>query len=284
MSLRLIEERLRSYNTKSAREEEHALREITQECVLAALGRTNFFSQGVFQGGTALRILYGLNRFSEDLDFVLNANNNDFTWEPYLIQISKELEAFGFNIEIQDRSKLDTAIKKAFIKDDSLGKLMHLQFSGSTGSKKIKIKLEVDTNPPKGSIDERKILDFPYISSIMCQTLPSLFAGKIHALLCRDYIKGRDWYDFLWYTARGTPINYGLLQNALYQYGPWQGNDLQINRAWCIEELSAKIKKIDWSFAAQDVQRFLKPIELASLSLWDDFLFLEQLNKIPNIL
>jgi len=282
MSVRLIEERLRSYNTKSAREEEHALREITQECVLAALGRTDFFSQGVFQGGTALRILYGLNRFSEDLDFILNTKNDNFTWEPYLIQISNELEAFGFNIEIQDRSKLDTTVKKAFIKEDSLGKLMHLQFSGSTHSKKIKIKLEVDANPPKGSIDERKILDFPYISSIMCQNLPSLFAGKIHALLCRDNIKGRDWYDFLWYTARNTTINYALLQNALYQHGPWQGNDLQINHEWCIEELSAKIKKIDWSFAAQDVQRFLKPIELASLSLWDDFLFLGQLNKIPN--
>ncbi len=116
----------------------------------------------------------------------------------------------------------------------------------------------------------------------MCQNLSSLFAGKIHALLCRDYIKGRDWYDFLWYTARKTPINYTLLQNALFQYGPWQGEILKVDHAWCIAQLSAKIKKTDWPFAAQDVQRFLKPVELASLSLWEDILFLEQVKKIPN--
>lgn len=281
MSVRFIEERLRTYNSNSAIEEEQALREITQECVLAALGRTGFFSHGVFQGGTALRILYGLNRFSEDLGFVLNEKNNSFSWDPYLKQIAQELEAFGFDIEIQDRSKLDLAVKKAFIKDDSLGKLIHLQFPKREYTKKIKIKLEIDTNPPEGSIDERKILDFPYISSIMCQNLPSLFAGKIHALLCRDYIKGRDWYDFLWYTARNTPINYKLLKNALFQYGPWQDQTLVVNYTWCINELSAKIKTNDWGFAARDVQRFLKPVELASLSLWDTSLFLEQLKKIP---
>lgn len=283
MSVKLIEERLSTYNFSSRIEEEHALREITQECILAALGRTDFFSQGVFQGGTALRILYGLNRFSEDLDFILNSENDNFTWEPYLIQIAQELETFGFNLEIQDKSKVDAAVKKAFIKEDSLGKLMFLEFAGNKQSRKIKIKLEVDTNPPKGSIDERKIIDFPYISSIMCQNMPSLFAGKIHALLCRDHIKGRDWYDFLWYTARQTSINYTFLQNAIYQSGPWKGEDITVNHTWCIEELSSKIKQIDWSFAAQDVQRFLKPIEIASLSLWDDFLFLEQLKKIPRV-
>jgi hypothetical protein len=120
-----------------------------------------------------------------------------------------ELRAYGYNVEIVDRSSLDSAVKKAFIKDDSLGKVLQLQHvKADRSASKIKIKIEVDTNPPAGSVFENKFLDFPFTCALTVQDMPSLFAGKMHALLCREYVKGRDWYDFLWYTGRRASVNF----------------------------------------------------------------------------
>jgi predicted nucleotidyltransferase component of viral defense system len=281
MSIKLIQDRLDSYNCKSNIEEEYAIREITQEVVLAALGRTEYFKYALFQGGTCLRIFYGLNRFSEDLDFILKEADRDFQLQPHLQAISDELTAYGYDVEIADRSRASVAVRKAFLKDDSIGKVLQLKYADKSGpARKIRVKLEVDTNPPSGSGVEIKYVDFPFVSSVTVQDKPSLFAGKLHALLCRDYAKGRDWYDFLWYTSQNIGINYAFLSSALNQQGPWSHQDIQVDLQWCLAHLEEKINSIDWAQAREDVRRFLKATEYPSLALWSRDLFLSQLRKI----
>jgi predicted nucleotidyltransferase component of viral defense system len=281
MSIKMIQDRLDSYRCRSSLEEEQALREITQEILLAALGRTNFFQKTGFQGGTCLRIFHGLNRFSEDLDFALQKRNRAFGLRYYLDALEKEVMAYGYELEMDDRSKVGKTVRKAFVKDDSLGNLIKLNFKPSTGPlRKLKIKLEVDTNPPKGATFETKYLDFPFPSAVCVLDLPSLYAGKLHALLCREYLKGRDWYDFIWYTARRTPANYVLLSSALDQIGPWMHKSIQVDRTWCFERLQERIKSTDWKQVREDVRRFVKSNELPSLDLWSAEFFLAQAEKL----
>lgn len=282
MSIALVRDRLAMYDCTSEIEEEQAIREITQEIVLAALGRTDFFKEAAFQGGTFLRILYGLDRFSEDLDFALKERNLDFSWDVYLGAVSEELAAYGYHIDIQGQSAPDAMVRNVMLKDATIEKLLAFRYAGKTGvMRTIRIRLEIDINPPSGSDYEIRYLDFPFVSSIIAQTLPSLFAGKIHALLCRGYLKGRDWYDFLWYTARKTPIQYSLLSSALAQAGPWEGAGLTVDYAWCGEALRKKIEETDWQAAAADVRRFVGVRDQKSLELWSRELFLQQLAKIP---
>ena len=281
MSIQLIQDRLDTYQCRSSLDEEQALREITQEVTLAALGRTGFFQHAAFHGGTCLRIFYGLNRFSEDLDFALRAPDSDFNMAPYLKAIAEEIGAYGFQFEVQDRSKAEVPVRKAFLKDDSIGRILQLShLKADRSMKKIRIKLEVDSNPPSGGQFESKFLDFPFVSSVSVLDMASLFAGEWHALLCRNYLKGRDWYDFIWYTSRKTPINFTLLRAALQQQGPWQGQALNIDLAWCVEKLKDIITSTPWTKVAQDVERFVKPQERPSIQLWNEALFLGQLEKL----
>lgn len=248
---------------------------------LAALGRTDFFKHAILQGGTCLRIFYGLNRFSEDMDFILKEMNKNFTLQPHIQAVSDELKAYGYNVEITDRSRVDIAVGKVFLKDDSLGQVLQLQYLDRSGPpKKIRIKFEVDSNPPSGSGTEIKYVDFPFVSSVTVQDKPSLLAGKIHALLCREYVKGRDWYDFLWYTSQDIGINYEFLSSALRQLGPWQDEDIHVDLNWCLEHLERRIASIDWAEAREDVRRFIRVTEQPSLELWKTELFLSQMRKI----
>lgn len=281
MSKSIIQERLASYDCKSDVEERQALREITQEVALAALGRGDFFKHAVFQGGTCLRIFYGLNRFSEDMDFILKSPDPDFQLKNHIENISDELKSYGYDIEIDDRGKADSTVKKAFLKDNSIGKVLKFRHSTwSRAASAIKIKIEVDTNPPAFGGTELKYLDFPFVSSVAVQDKPSLFAGKIHALLCRSYIKGRDWYDFIWYTSNKIGVNYKFLSSALNQVGSWKGLNVEADKAWTMSELGKRISSLDWKQAAEDVRRFVKPAEQASLDLWGKDLFLSQLQKL----
>jgi predicted nucleotidyltransferase component of viral defense system len=234
-----------------------------------------------FRGGTCLRIFYGLNRFSEDLDFILKESNSRFNFGPHLQSVSEELLAYGYKVDVTDRSRADIAVKKAFIKDDSIGKVLQLNHAGKTGPfRKIRIKFEVDTNPPSGSQTELKYLDFPFVSSVAVQDRPSLFAGKVHALLCREYTKGRDWYDFLWYTSQSMGINYEFLASALNQQGPWKGQKIDIDLHWCVAELGKRIELMDWKATTEDVRKFVRVSEQPSLDLWSKELFLAQLEKL----
>ncbi len=281
MSVRMIQDRLNSHACRSTLEEEQALREITQEIVLAALGRTDLFRRAGFQGGTCLRIFHGLNRFSEDLHFALQTPDPGFALRPYLDTVAKELSAYGYGLEIDDRSKAERAVRMAFLKDDSVGKLLQLSYRPATGpSRKLRIKLEVDANPPAGASFDTKYLDFPFPSAICVFDLPSLFAGKLHALLCRECLKGRDWYDFIWYTAHRVLPNYELLASALAQQGPWQGQRLPVDRDWCLDQMRARIHATNWEQAREDVRRFLKPSELPSLDVWSREFFLAQCEKL----
>ena len=284
MSVQMIQQRLLNYNCKTDIEEQQAIREITQEVVLAALGRGDFFKHALFQGGTCLRIFYGLNRFSEDMDFILRDVNPDFQLKDHIKHLTDELAAYGYNIEITDRDKANATVKKAFLKDNSLGKVIDLRHANQTGTMaKIRIKLEVDTNPPSGSGHELKYLDFPFVSSVAVQDRPSLFAGKLHALLCREYIKGRDWYDFVWYTGNRTGINYDFLTSAINQLGPWQGQSITVDKAWLLNELERKIISMNWKQATEDVRRFVRVAEQPSLDLWSKGLFSGQLDKLKRV-
>jgi len=284
MSVKIIQQRLLNYNCKTDVEELQAIREITQEVALAALGRGDFFKHALFQGGTCLRIFYGLNRFSEDMDFILRDATPDFQLKHHIKHLTDELAAYGYNIEITDRNKADATVKIAFLKDDSLGKVIDLHHTNQTGQMaKIRIKFEVDTNPPSGSGHELKYLDFPFVSSVAVQDRPSLFAGKIHALLCRKYVKGRDWYDFIWYTSNSTSINYDFLTSAINQIGPWQGQSITVDKAWLLNELERKIASMNWKQATEDVRRFVRVEEQPSLDLWSKELFWGQLDKLKRV-
>ena len=281
MSVEIIQERLTTYNCNSNIEEEQALREITQEIILAGLGRTNFFRQVGFQGGTCLRIFHSLNRFSEDMDFALIKPDGAFVLAPLLEQVRVELEAFGYALEIEDRSRIGAAVQHAFVKDESVGKLLHLNYRPRTGPmRKLRIKLEVDTNPPAGALYEMPVLDYPFPSAVRVFDLPSLFAGKIHALLCRNYLKGRDWYDFIWYTSRRVTPNVELLSHALDQQGPWAGQHVTVTGWWLLNALHERIAAIDWPATADDVARFVVSREQAGLAVWSSALFLQQLERL----
>lgn len=284
MSVAMVQSRLATYACASALEEAQALREITQDIVLAALGRTDFFGRAGFHGGTCLRIFHGLNRFSEDLDFALDAPDPSFNLLPYLDRVCAELVAYGYALEIEDRSKGAQTVRKAFLKDDSMGKILLLGYRPSSGPlRKLRIKLEVDTRPPVGATYEMPVLDYPFPSAVRVFDLPSLFAGKMHALLCRGYLKGRDWYDFIWYSSHRVAINHTLLSSALDQQGPWAGSGVETNDNWCQEHLTQVIESLEVKQAREDVRRFLRPNELPSLELWTRDFFLQQCRKLGSL-
>lgn len=244
MDIRIIEDRIRQYQPTSSIDELHAFKEIAQEISLLGLSRAEFFKHAGFQGGTCLRIVYGLPRFSEDLDFILFEPVKNFSWQHYLNEIQLEFESFGLTLEVKDRSQADNAVKKAFLKENSFGKVLQLSYARTRSDvQTVQIKLEVDTNPPMGSDFEAKLLEFPTPFSVITQTPPSLFAGKVHALLCRNYVKGRDWFDFVWYVTRKTPINYLLLGKALEQQGPFKGKKEALDKTWLSRELKKRWPK-----------------------------------------
>jgi len=280
----LIQNRLLEYKPAGVLDEENALKEIMQEIVLFALWRAAFFSVAAFQGGTSLRILHGLNRFSEDLDFILLKPDPQFKWQPYLDDIARTCEDFGIEPELLDRQRMDKNVKTALIKDTSIANQLNLHLYNQQRGKKLTIKLEVDTNPPEGSGLGYTYLSFPVDYEVCHQDLNSNFALKIHALLCRPFLKGRDWYDFNWYVAKGVTPNRALLENALIQYGPWQGKAISIENNWLFNNLRKKIISINWTDAADDVARFLKPIEQPSLQLWSERFYLHKLELLNELL
>lgn len=276
MSLDTIQERLSSYTIQSKDDKVNSLKEICQEIALAGLARANFFKTAAFHGGTSLRILYQLRRFSEDLDFVLFEPHERFIWKEYLLGIQTEFEAFGLRCVALDRSHVEGAVKKAFIKEDSFGSILNLQFKRTRSDvQRIMIKLEIDVDPPYGSTYDTHYLQYPYPFSIVSQDRGSSFASKCHALLCRQYTKGRDWFDFLWYVQRKTPVNLQLLQNALYQTGPFKGMVIEISTKWLLEHLTKKIQSIDWNVAKNDIAKFIPAKEQYILSSWNKEMYMQ---------
>ena len=278
--IELIQQRLDSYKASNPVAEEQATKEILQELALYSLWRAGFFEVAAFQGGTSLRILHKLPRFSEDLDFILKQPDPKFEWGGYLDQLLKGLEEFGLQSEVLDKSQMDQNIKKALLKDNSVTNQLSLAFYQGHPDRKLNIKLEIDINPPDGSHFEYSYLDFPLDFEICHQDLSSNFSLKIHALLCRPYLKGRDWYDFNWYVKQNIRPNLPLLQAALIQYGPWKGQEIEIDADWLNHTLLEKVAAIDWSEATQDVERFLNTAEKESLKLWSCHFFNKKVERL----
>ena len=273
----LIQGRLEDYRCTSAEEEMNAIREILQELILAGLSRTDFFVKAAFHGGTQLRIFEGVRRFSEDLDFALVSQDLSFQLLPYLEKVSEELSAIGVTMEVRDRSKASVTVKKGFLKNDSLVKILDLRFVGGRGTlgtpPKISIKMEVDSNPPAGATYKAQQLLFPIPASVRVFDRESAFAGKMHALLCRQYIKGRDWFDFVWYAGVKAKLNHELLSSAIDQQGPWAGKGVVTSDEWVRERLMEVIAKMDWSAAKRDVMPFVYATDRLSLDLWSGDFF-----------
>ncbi|MGQ0800247.1 MAG: nucleotidyl transferase AbiEii/AbiGii toxin family protein [Pseudomarimonas sp.] len=266
--IEIIRQRLLRYRAGNALEETRALKEILQEVALYALWRAHFFEVAAFQGGTSLRILHQLPRFSEDLDFILKSPDASFDWARYLRPLTEVLDEFGMKCEVLDKSRMDRAVRMALLKDDSIGQQLDLSFVHGPTDRSLRIKLEIDVNPPAGSGFAHSYLDFPLDFEVTHQDLPSNFALKIHALLCRRFLKGRDWFDFGWYVAQGIHPNLALLQAALIQQGPWQGRSITVDTGWLQVALLERIAAIDWQAAAEDVRRFLDATQQNSLRLW----------------
>ncbi len=280
MTHHIINDRLKNYSPETVEEEEDALKEILPEIILNGLSDAHFFDEAIFHGGTCLRTVYNLPRFSEDLDFMLKRVDPDFRWQPYQQAIVDICKQYGISPEIKDKSQARTFVKKMFVKDNSIGKLLELSFKHHP-HKKFTIKLEIDINPPAGSTTQMKFLDFPIDFPVEIQDLSSNFASHSHALLCRTYVKGRDWYDFLWY-IKVVP-NFHLLSNAIAQIGPWAGQHIQVTQKWYIDALENKIKSIEWEAAKKDVSPFLRVQEKKNLALWSTDFFLDKLEKLNNV-
>lgn len=275
----LIEKRFHQYSIKTIEDKENALKEILQEIALYGLSSSDFFGKAMFQGGTALRILYRLPRFSEDLDFLLKYPDRKFIWKPYLDSIKQALEFFSIDAEIIDREKADKNIQKLFLKDRSIGKLLSLH-SDYFDNRKLVIKLEIDINPPAISGSEIKFLEFPMDYSVCAQDLPSNFAGKCHALLCRKFLKPRDWFDFAWYVSQNIPVNLNFLEAAINQSGFWQKQGIKVDKEWLSLQLAEKIATIDWERAKSEIERFLNKETKAVLDLWSKEFFMSKLEKL----
>lgn len=282
-----IQEMLIKYQCKTKEEYKNALKEITQEVALLGLARQNFFDKASFYGGTALRIAHNLNRFSEDLDFELLKTTSHFSFESYLKGIDDELKSFGLNLKSEKKIKTGTEIDSAFIKGPTLEHLLLIEGidnarRGINKNDVIKIKLEIDLNPPeRPSTTEIVFHQTPLPFSYRILDLPSLFAGKLHAVLCREWkgerIKGRDFYDFLWYVKKNIPVNLSYLDSKMRQSGHWDGEEL--TRTILIELLTKKFTALNWELAKKDVAPFIKdPFELA---VWGQDFFIVMAKKIP---
>ncbi len=278
--IELLRRHLQHYSVTNAVQEEQAIKEILQEVALYALWRAEFFEKAAFQGGTALRILHGLPRFSEDLDFILLVPDPAFHWSSYFDSLTQTMAEFGVHCELSDRSNMNKAVRQAMIKNDSIGRQLDLSFFDSNKQRKLLVKLEIDTSPPAGTGTSWHYLDFPLDFEICAQDLPSNYALKLHALLCRPYLKGRDWFDLTWYCKQKIKPNLPHLANALQQLGPWAGENLAIDASWLVSALTEKIKSIDWPKAAQDVAPFLSTAEQPSLSLWSERFFADKISRL----
>ncbi len=254
------------YRCRTTTDYTHALREIMQEVALLGLWRSRFFEKAAFYGGTALRVLHGLDRYSEDLDFSLLAADEDFTLGFYSQALQRELRAFGFEVEVRAKDKVaGGAIRSAFLKADTHCGVLVVTTDEDISAeiprgRVLKIKLEVDTRPPGGFDTESRFLLQPIPFPVRTYTLPSLLAGKMHAVLCRGWrkrVKGRDWYDLIWYAARDVPLNLAHLQERMRQSGHLETEDV-LTPSRFRELLAQRIESLDVDLARTDVLPFVR--------------------------
>ena len=282
----LVEEMIKQYNPETTEEVKAALKEILQSIVLVGLSRSGFFNKASFYGGTALRIFYGLNRYSEDLDFTLNEKDENFNFEQYFKTINEVALSYGLELEISYKTKkIDTPIESAFAKLNTYQTLIKLKVNSNLTKylhkdELMKVKFEVDCYPSLGFNVESKWLDNPEYASVNVLDLPSLFAGKIHAILCRTYknnVKGRDYYDFLFFIRKRVKPNLEFLKNKLIETGKLTIND-EFNTDIVKQMLINKIKTVDFAQIKNDAQKFIFKNE--NLDYFSRELFIDMIQKL----
>ncbi len=285
-----IEKMLNNYSCGSLTEYTHAVKEILQQIALLGLWRSKFFEKGAFYGGTALRILYGLPRFSEDLDFSLLQPQDDFNLQIYNEAIIAEMESFGFKVSIEAKEKnRPSRIHAATLKADTVLQLINIAAPAKIiepihKDQKLKIKMEIDIDPPlRFQIEDKYILQ-PIPFSVNAFSLPDLFASKIHVALCRTWktrgVKGRDWFDLTWYVGQKVPVNLLHLKERLIH-----SHDLERDKPFEAKDmkqlLEQKLANIDIEQARQDVLPFIKDKE--SLSVWSKNFFHHIIEQICTV-
>ena len=273
----MIKEWLKEYNPQNQQQTFDATREIMQEVTLAGLQRSGFFEKAAFYGGTALRIFYQLDRYSEDLDFSLLSIDPNFSFEPYFEAIITEFKALGMTISINEKKKAVTSsVESAFLKSDTVWKELVLEEVipqvGLGNMPVIKIKIEVDKKPPLGFETEDKLLLRPFSFYIKCFTLPSLFAGKMHALLFRKWknrVKGRDWYDLEWYIKKGVPLDINHFLLRAQDTNDWRKST--ISKEDILDLLKNKINTVNMNSVKEDIIRFIP--DPTALDIWSQEYF-----------
>ena len=274
------------YGCQSASDYENALKEIMQEIALLGLWRVKFYEHALFYGGSSLRILYGLTRYSEDLDFSLLTPDLNFDLLKYYSAIVAEMEGFGFDVEIKIKNKsVDSQIDSAFIKAGTRINFIRIRvperlLTRLHSNQIMKIKIEVDLNPPGNHGVEVKNIFRPIPFQVKTMPLSDLFAGKIHAILARKWktrVKGRDYYDYLWYLGRKSALNLKHLEARLLQSG-------HLNRPLtadiCQAMLTRKFQELDVENAKIDIAPFLNDREKATLNLWSNDYFMKTVKRI----
>ncbi len=264
------------------------LREILQQTALLGLARHQFFEHAAFYGGTALRILYGLDRYSEDLDFSLIKPNPDFNFEPFLEGMHRELEGMGFQLHVTEQKKNhESGIWSAFLKANTYALLLVIdeknKGKGIHPDQKIQVKLEIDVDPPSILPLESKLVKNPVPFYIATYRIIDLFAGKMHAVLCRAWqkrIKGRDWYDLIWYIQNGIPVNLEHLREKMIQTKHLQPGE-KLNEKELHLRLQKRIDEIDWKLAKDDVGVFIE--DKRKLDIWSPSFFHDLIKHLRTV-
>lgn len=258
---------LSEYDLSTDQAIRNATFEVNQQVILAGLYQGGFFDKAAFYGGTCLRIFHGLQRFSEDMDFSLLETNDDFNFIQYFQPIIDEFAAIGRHVEIKKKDKRNFGkVESAFLKDNT--DVYDVSFQTE---KSIKIKIEVDTNPPLLFSTEQKLLLEPRSFMTRCFTLPDLYAGKMHALVYRAWknrVKGRDWYDFEWYVRHKVPLDFNHLQERIKEF-----NGCEKSKEEFLDDLRNRLTSADINQVKADVLPFIKnPREL---EIWSNDYFLQ---------
>ncbi len=272
--MNVFDQMLARYDIKTNDDNINAQHEVMQQITLAGLYRGGFFNKAAFYGGTCLRIFYGLERFSEDMDFSLLQNDESFNLENYFEPVINEFKALGRDVIISKKLKSkQTNIKSAFLKDNTA--IYNLQFRTE---RRVKIKIEVDINPPAGFETEQKLLLLPFSFMSHCYTLPDLYAGKMHALLYRRWrnrVKGRDWYDFEWYVKNNIALNF---DHFCERIGQSESIDKKFTQEKFEELLKDKISKTSIKMVKADISPFIKNPE--EMDIWSVEYFTQLVDMI----
>lgn len=273
--MNLFDQMMSRYEIQTNNDYTNALHEVMQQVTLAGLHRGGFFDKAAFYGGTCLHIFHGVHRFSEDMDFSLLQSDESFMLENYFDSIISEFNALGRKVVINRKiKKNESNVESAFLKDDTA--IYNLQF---TTEHAIKIKIEVDINPPLGFSTESKLLLLPYSFMTRCYTLPDLYAGKMHALLFRNWknrVKGRDWYDFEWYVRNNVALDFKHLCERTYQFGSLKEGELTQDNFKSL--LKEKISHTNIEMVKADVRPFIKNPQ--EMDIWSADYFMQLVDMI----